>query len=134
MTEDDLIAAARAARPKAHAPYSRFLVGAAVLADDGNIYSGCNVENAAYPEGVCAEAGALSAMVLGGGRKVAMVAVSAGPQGKVQPCLPCGGCRQKILEFAAPDTVVLTDTASGKPQRHAFADLMPQAFGPGDLV
>jgi cytidine deaminase len=134
MTEDDLLTAARAARPKAHAPYSRFLVGAAVLADDGRIYSGCNVENAAYPEGVCAEAGALSAMVLGGGRKVRMVAISAGPDGKVQPCLPCGGCRQKILEFAAKDAVILTDTATGELQRHAFADLMPHAFGPDDIA
>jgi cytidine deaminase len=133
MTEDDLLAAARAARPMAHAPYSRFFVGAAILADDGRIYSGCNVENASYPEGVCAEGGALSAMVLGGGRKAVMIALSAGPEGHVQPCLPCGGCRQRILEFATPQTVVITDTASGAHQRHAFSDLMPQAFGPEDL-
>ena len=133
MTEDDLLNAARAARPRAHAPYSRFFVGAAVLADDGRIYAGCNVENASYPEGVCAEGGALSAMVLGGGRKAMMVAISAGPEGKVQPVWPCGGCRQRILEFATPDTVVITDTASGQPERTTFADLMPKTFGANDL-
>jgi cytidine deaminase len=133
MTEDDLIQAARDARRSAYAPYSGFLVGAAVLTSDGRLFSGCNVENAAYPEGVCAEAGALCAMVLGGARKVRMIAISAGSEGPAQPCLPCGGCRQKILEFAAQDAEVLTDGPGGA-RRYAFSALLPDAFGPQDLT
>src|SRR5947209_4338012 len=121
MTEDDLLDAARAARKSAYAPYSRFHVGAAVMSADGRVFAGCNVENAAYPEGVCAEAGAISAMVLAGGGAIRCVAISAGPGDDLQPCLPCGGCRQKILEFAAPDAEVLIDTAAGL-QRHRFAE------------
>jgi cytidine deaminase len=132
MTEDDLIAAARRARETAYAPYSRFHVGAVVLTEDGQVFSGCNVENAAYPEGVCAEAGAISAMALGGGRKIRFVAISAGPEGELRACLPCGGCRQKILEFAGEGAEVLVDGPDGV-QRHRFADLMPLAFGPKDL-
>ncbi len=133
MTEDDLIQAARDARRSAYAPYSGFLVGAAVMTEDGRIFSGCNVENAAYPEGVCAEAGALSAMVLGGGRRARLIAISAGPEGAARPCLPCGGCRQKILEFAVPGAEILTDGPDGV-RRHAFAALLPDAFGPEDLA
>lgn len=129
MTEDQLIAAARQARESAYAPYSRFLVGAAVLTEDGRLFCGCNVENAAYPEGVCAEAGAISAMALGRGRRIRFVAISAGPQGELRPCLPCGGCRQKILEFAGEGAEVLTDGPGGV-RRYRFADLMPCAFGP----
>jgi cytidine deaminase len=132
MTEDDLIDAARLARKAAYAPYSRFQVGAAVQTEDGQVFSGCNVENAAYPEGVCAEAGAISAMALGGGRRIRTVAISAGPQGELRACLPCGGCRQKILEFAGEGAQVLVDSPDGM-QRHRFADLMPHAFGPKDL-
>lgn len=132
MTEDDLIGAARVARKSAYAPYSRFLVGAAVLTEDGRMFSGCNVENAAYPEGVCAEAGAISAMALGGGRKIRFVAISAGPEGELRACLPCGGCRQKILELAGGNAEVLVDGPQGV-QRYRFADLMPHAFGSEDL-
>ncbi len=131
--EPDLIQAARDARANAYAPYSGFLVGAAVMAQDGRIFSGCNVENAAYPEGLCAEAGALSAMVLGGGRQARLIAISAGPPGPAQRCLPCGGCRQKILEFAATGAEVLTDGPDGV-RRYTFTDLLPDAFGPQDLA
>ena len=132
MTEDDLLNAARAARHNAYAPYSRFHVGAAVMDEAGRVSAGCNVENAAYPQGVCAEAGAISAMVAGGGRAIRLVAISAGPGQTLQACLPCGGCRQKILEFAIEDAEVLVDTPDGV-ERHAFAELMPKAFGPGNL-
>jgi cytidine deaminase len=132
MTEDDLLNAARQARRNAYAPYSRFHVGAAVMADDGRVFTGCNVENAAYPEGVCAEAGAISAMALAGGRSIRFVAISAGPEEALRSCLPCGGCRQKILEFAAPGAEVLIDAPEGM-ERYRFADLMPHAFGPKDL-
>lgn len=133
MTEGELIDVARAARKAAYAPYSHFHVGAAVLTEDGQVFSGCNVENAAYPEGVCAEAGAISAMALGGGRRIRCVAISAGPQGELRACLPCGGCRQKILEFAGDEAEVLVDSPEGV-QRHRFAELMPHAFGPGTLA
>ncbi len=133
MSEDDLLNAARQARRNAYAPYSRFHVGAAVMAEDGRIFAGCNVENAAYPEGVCAEAGAISAMVSAGGRSIRLVAISAGPESELRSCLPCGGCRQKILEFARAGAEVLVDTPEGT-ERHRFADLMPHAFGPTDLA
>ena len=94
-----LIAAARAVRARAYAPYSNHAVGAAVLDEHGRIHAGCNVENAAYPEGTCAEAGAIAAMVAAGSRHIAAMAI-AGPGPAL--CTPCGGCRQKIREFAVP--------------------------------
>ena len=93
-----LFDAAKAAQAKAYAPYSRFKVGAAILADDGRIYAGCNVENAAYPEGSCAEAGAIAAMVAGGERRIAEILVVGDGENLVTPC---GGCRQRIREFAS---------------------------------
>ncbi|KXV70903.1 MULTISPECIES: cytidine deaminase [Acetobacter] len=123
---------ALAARSNAYAPYSRFLVGAALITEDGQVFSGCNVENAAYPEGVCAEAGAISAMVAAGGsRKIATIMVAGkGPA----PCLPCGGCRQKIREFATQRTCVLVVDENGtelfKDDLHA---LLPHSFGPENL-
>ncbi|GAN67338.1 cytidine deaminase [Acetobacter orleanensis] len=123
---------ALAARRNAYAPYSRFHVGAALVTEDGQVFSGCNVENAAYPEGVCAEAGAISAMVAAGGaQKIAILLVAGkGPA----PCLPCGGCRQKIREFATQRTCVLVVDESGHP---LFEDtlhaLLPASFGPENL-
>jgi cytidine deaminase len=105
-----LLQAARAARLQAHVPYSKFPVGAAVLDERGRVHAGCNVENAAYPQGMCAEAAALSAMVLAGGRRAAaLLVVGEGPA----PVTPCGGCRQKLREFAAPDTPVLVADGQG---------------------
>ena len=126
--ETDLLKAAHQVRLNAHAPYSRFLVGAAVLADDGQVYLGCNVENAAYPQGLCAEAVALGAMVVGGGRKVVAIAVTGGHAGPSGPCLPCGGCRQKIVEFSTDQTVVLTGAETGPVDRHLAHDLLPGRF------
>ena len=101
---------ARAAREQAHAPYSRFAVGASVLDEQGRIHAGCNVENAAYPQGTCAEAGALAAMVLAGGRRLqAVLVVGEG----AEPCTPCGGCRQKLREFAADDMTIRLAHAAG---------------------
>ena len=96
----DLIAAAVAAFGKAYAPYSRFAVGAAVRDEHGRIHAGCNVENAAYPIGNCAEASALAAMVVAGGRKIVEAAVVGAGEGLVTPC---GGCRQRLREFGAPE-------------------------------
>ena len=125
-----LLAAARAARQRAYAPYSKFLVGAAVLDDQGRIHAGCNVENAAYPQGVCAEAGALSAMVLAGGTRVRAVAVvGEGPAWVT----PCGGCRQKLREFAAPQTPVIIANEAQVQAQFTLEQLLPQSFGPEHL-
>ncbi len=129
---DELVAAALEARDRAYAPYSRFLVGAAVRTAAGLVHAGCNVENAAYPQGVCAEAGAISAMVLAGGRRIAeLVVAGAGPM----PVMPCGGCRQKLREFAAPGAVVrIVDEAGQVLVTTTLAALLPMSFGPESLA
>lgn len=122
-----LFDAARAARLQAYAPYSNFLVGAALLDEQGRIHAGCNVENAAYPQGVCAEAGALSALVLAGGRSLrAVLVVGAGDA----PCTPCGGCRQKLREFAADDVPVHLCGPDGLHRTVTLGQLLPMSFGP----
>ena len=134
MAEDlieRLLSAAGTARDNAHAPYSGFRVGAALIDDLGRLHAGCNVENAAYPQGVCAEAGALSAMVLAGGRQVAALLVLAdGPR----PVTPCGGCRQKLREFADDALPVLAADSSGLRRRYTLGELLPESFGPEDLA
>ena len=127
---DTLFAAATAAQARAYAPYSRFRVGAAILADDGAVYPGCNVENAAYPVGACAEAGAISAMVAGGARAIRAILVI-GPGEEL--VTPCGACRQRIREFAAPETPVLIAGTDGVRARFSFAELLPASFGPANL-
>ena len=130
LTRDEreaLLRAAVDAMGRAYAPYSRFLVGAAVLDDQGRIHPGCNVENAAYPQGVCAEGGALSAMVLAGGRTVRAVLVVGEGDGLVTPC---GGCRQKIREFAALDTPILIADPQHVRATFTLGELLPQSFGP----
>jgi cytidine deaminase len=122
-----LYAAAEAVRIRAYAPYSGFAVGAAILADDGNIYSGCNIENAAYPQGNCAEASAISAMIAGGGKRIARIYVT-GPG--AMPVTPCGGCRQRIREFANPDVVVISHGIDGDPLARTLEALLPHSFGP----
>jgi cytidine deaminase len=128
---DALFAAAREARLKAYAPYSRFAVGAAVVDERGRIHPGCNVENAAYPQGWCAEASALAAMVLAGGRRVVGVAVCAESS---PPITPCGGCRQKLREFAADECPIWVGTPDGVPDRHTLGELLPLGFGPEHLA
>ncbi|MFO1292333.1 MAG: cytidine deaminase [Rubrivivax sp.] len=128
-----LLAAARRARRRAHAPYSSFLVGAAVLDERGRIHAGCNVENASYPEGWCAETSALAAMVAAGGKRVRALAVAA--HSKV-PTTPCGGCRQRLAEFAREDCwVYVTGARAGRgaPQRWTLGELLPHRFGPPAL-
>ncbi len=127
---DALIAAARAARAMAHAPYSRFAVGAAVLDEQGRMHAGCNVENAAYPQGWCAEASALSAMVMAGGKRAVAVAVCAVAP---QPVTPCGGCRQKLREFAADDCPVWVADLDGHRATYSLGGLLPHSFGPEHL-
>ena len=120
-----LLDAARAVRENAHAPYSKFKVGAALQATSGNVYVGCNVENVAYPEGTCAEAGAIAAMVAAGDRAIAEIAVIADSP---TPVSPCGGCRQKIAEFAKADVVVTMATIDGAVQHTTVAALLPGSF------
>jgi cytidine deaminase len=121
-----LLDAARQAMAKAHAPYSNYQVGAAILGDDGVIYAGCNVENAAYPEGWCAETSAIGAMVLGGARKIREIAVIGAGAGLTTPC---GGCRQRIAEFGTPETPVHICGAEGLRQSFKLGDLLPESFG-----
>lgn len=131
---DTLFAAASAARAKAHAPYSGYAVGAALLADDGRIYSGCNVENAAYPEGWCAETTAIGHLVMGGGKRIVRAVVVASridrervPGGRF--CTPCGGCRQRLMEFAAsPSIDIWAADPEGLSQRFTMAELLPAGF------
>jgi cytidine deaminase len=120
-----LLAAATAVRENAYAPYSRFKVGAALRAGSGAVYSGCNVENVAYPEGTCAEAGAIAAMVAAGETVIAEVLVIADSP---DPVPPCGGCRQKIAEFAAPTVPVTLCTTDGKSRATTVAELLPGVF------
>lgn len=129
MTED-LIAAAREAMSRAYAPYSGFAVGAAVRADNGKIYSGCNVENAAYPEGLCAEASAIAAMVNAGARQLSEVCVMGKGDALVTPC---GGCRQKIREFAAGSTPIHVCGPDGIRKTTSLDELLPLSFGPENL-
>ena len=120
-----LIETARAVRENAHAPYSKFKVGAAVQAASGTVYVGCNVENVAYPEGTCAEAGAIAAMIAGGDTRIAAVAVIADSP---QPVSPCGGCRQKIAEFADGDVIVTLATTDGTVLDTTVGKLLPGSF------
>ena len=129
-TLDDLFAAAAEAKARAYAPYSRFPVGAAILGPSGRIYRGANVENAAYPVGVCAEASAISAMIDGGERAIAAILVIGDGELLVTPC---GGCRQRIREFAGPDTPVHVAGPEGVRASFTLEAILPQSFGPDNL-
>lgn len=122
---------ARAVRENAYAPYSKFKVGAAVRTVSGEVFVGCNVENVASPEGTCAEAGAIAAMVAAGHTRLTEVAVIAESP---EPVTPCGGCRQKLIEFAGPDARIVMATTAGASREMTVSDLLPGAFGPGHMV
>lgn len=119
-----------AVRENAHAPYSNFKVGAALRGASGAIYRGCNVENVAYPEGTCAEAGAIAAMVAAGETVFTQAYVVAGSP---LPVTPCGGCRQKLAEFGLGEVEVTMATVDGIEQTMRIADLLPGAFDPSFL-
>jgi cytidine deaminase len=123
---DDLIAAANRVRAMAYAPYSGFQVGAAIRSTSGAVHVGCNVENVAYPEGTCAEAGAIAAMIAAGDTEIAEVAVIADG---TDPVPPCGGCRQKLAEFGTGDVPVTMATVDGKTLKTTVGDLLPGRFG-----
>ena len=126
-----LLEAATKVRENAYAPYSHFKVGAAIRATSGRVYTGCNVENVAYPEGTCAEAGAIAAMVAAGETRITEVLVIADSPA---PVPPCGGCRQKLAEFAAPETPVTLATTDGKTQLTTVAALLPGVFSAAHMA
>ena len=130
MDFDDLLEAARAAQAYAYAPYSKFSVGAALQDEHGRIHAGCNVENAAYPQGLCAEAVALGHLVLAGGRRITAVAVVGVGPGLVTPC---GGCRQKLREFGSDEVPVLVGDMTALRGRFTLGELLPASFGPEQL-
>jgi cytidine deaminase len=128
---DQLFEAAAAAQKLAYAPYSRFRVGAALVTPSGAVYRGCNVENAAYPVGACAEAGAISAMVAGGERAIeAILVIGDGDQ----LVTPCGGCRQRIREFARAETPIHIAGPEGLRASFTLDALLPHSFGPDNLT
>jgi cytidine deaminase len=127
---EELFERAKAARSRAYAPYSRFPVGAALRAANGAVFSGCNVENAAFPLGLCAEASAISAMIAGGETRIADILVLGPGPGRITPC---GACRQRIAEFCRDDTLVHLADEAGAVESVALADLLPRAFGAAAL-
>lgn len=127
MTDAELIDAARAVRERAYCPYSNFSVGAALVDSEGKLYVGCNVENAAYPQGHCAEAGAIGAMVAAGGQRIATIAIVGGSE-SLRSCPPCGGCRQRILEFADKDTRIIFQDDTGEAMTYSIEQLLPTSF------
>jgi len=124
----DLYQQAREVAASAYAPYSGFRVGAVVVADDGRVFTGCNVENAAYGSGICAEGNAISTAAAAGVRKIDMVIIACLDGGE---CYPCGNCRQIMREFSV-DTVVVQD-GQGSLRTHDFAEVLPHSFGPDSL-
>ncbi|MFN3635276.1 MAG: cytidine deaminase [Rhizobium rhizophilum] len=121
----DLFEAARDAMKFAHAPYSKFPVGAAIRADDGRIYTGANIENLSFPQGWCAEPTAIGCMIMGGGKKIVEMAVIAE---KLALCPPCGGCRQKISEFASATTKIFLCDEVGVQKTMTMDELLPLSF------
>ena len=130
MTDTTLMDAARAVRERAYVPYSRFKVGAALRTASGRVHVGCNVENVAYPEGTCAEAGAIAAMAAAGDYQIVEVAVIADSP---TPVPPCGGCRQKLAEFGRGETPVTLATTDGDRLETTIGDLLPGRFDAGHM-
>lgn len=131
MPDAPLTQHAAQVRLNAHAPYSNFKVGCAIRSVEGNVYLGCNVENVAYPQGTCAEAGAIAAMIAAGDTRIAEVAVIAGSP---SPVPPCGGCRQKLAEFADEDTPITMATTQGATQTTRLGALLPGQFTAGHMA
>lgn len=126
----DMLHAAKAVLPNAYAPYSHFSVAAAVRTEDGKLFSGCNVENAAYPLTLCAEANVIGTLYSHGYQKVAEILILVADS---QICPPCGACRQRLLECASPQTHVHLCTTDGKYESYTLSELLPVAFGPKNL-
>jgi cytidine deaminase len=130
MNEESYIAATKEAMSKAYVPYSNYPVGALIVTDNGNTYSGCNVENASYPLGNCAEASAIASMVIAGEKKIKTIYVmTKNDEGGI----PCGGCRQRIREFSDENTQIMMCSVDGVQQRINLSELLPNSFGPEHL-
>ena len=127
VSDKDLIEAASAARSNAYCPYSGYKVGAALVDDRGNMHAGCNVENSAFPEGTCAEANAIAAMIASGGKSIKSIVVVGGKQAP-EDCTPCGGCRQKIAEFADNSARIMLVGADESLTTYTIDDLLPKSF------
>lgn len=127
VDEQQLIDAAKEVRPNAHAPYSGYKVGAALIDETGALHTGCNVENAAFPEGTCAEANAIGSMVAAGGKRIVAIAAVGGVD-EIEACTPCGGCRQSILEFADENTRVMLIGNGDQIDNYSIEELLPAAF------
>jgi cytidine deaminase len=127
---DSLFEAASLVQKQAYAPYSRFKVGTALISDDGNVYIGCNVENAAYPLGLCAESSAIAMMIARGGRLIRHLVVYGEGESLITPC---GACRQRIREFSDAATRIHAADRQGIQQSWDMAQLLPQSFGPDHL-
>lgn len=129
-TIDEMLSAARDAMDKAYVPYSHFRVGAVIKAASGKIYAGCNVENASYPVGSCAEQSAISAMIMGGDTLIEEIVVMGNGEHLVSPC---GACRQRIREFSTPQTKIHICDKNGVRKTVALSELLPLSFGPENL-
>ena len=130
MQEDRYISATKKAMSKAYVPYSNYPVGVLIITDKGNTYSGCNVENASYPLGNCAEASAIASMVMGGEKKIKTIYVmTKNDEGGI----PCGGCRQRIREFSDEDTQIMMCSPDGVKTQLNLSELLPNSFGPEHL-
>ena len=130
MNEENYIAATKEAMSKAYVPYSNYPVGALIVTDNGNTFSGCNVENASYPLGNCAEASAIASMVIGGEKKIKTIYVmTKNDEGGI----PCGGCRQRIREFSDENTQIIMCSPDGVQNRINLSELLPNSFGPEHL-
>ncbi len=127
VSDQDLIDAANAVRVNAYCPYSGYKVGAALVDDLGNIHFGCNVENSAFPEGTCAEANAIAAMIATGGKSIQSIVVVGGKNAP-EDCTPCGGCRQKIAEFADNSARIMLLGVDEKLTTYTIDDLLPKSF------
>jgi cytidine deaminase len=127
VDEQQLIDAAKKVRHNAHAPYSGYLVGAALIDDTGTFHTGCNVENAAFPEGTCAEANAIGSMVAAGGKRIVAIA-AVGGKDEIEACTPCGGCRQSIREFSDEKTRVILIGDGKQVESYSINELLPAAF------
>jgi|TARA_B110000208_G_scaffold82319_1_gene104814 cytidine deaminase len=130
MSEENYIAETKKAMSKAYVPYSNYPVGVLIVTDNGNTYTGCNVENASYPLGNCAEASAIASMVMGGEKKIKHIYVmTKNDEGGI----PCGGCRQRIREFSDSNTEVFMCSKDGVQGRVNLSELLPNSFGPEHL-
>lgn len=127
MDDIKLIEEAKKVRDRAYAPFSGFFVGAALLDENDQLHVGCNVENSSFPEGSCAEANAIGAMVAKGGKKIVTIAVVGGKD-ELEDCAPCGGCRQRIREFSSDDTRIIAMSGSGDFVEYSVDQLLPKSF------